>query len=152
MNIKEIMTSKVIFISEEASIYEAAKLMREKDIGSLIVLKGKSLSGIITDRDIVMYFAKIGRLNECVKNVMSKPVHFANINDSLVDLADKMGYFQIKRIPIVENNKIVGIVSTSDLVRNRLGKIAFSTLSEITYDPTRVYFQSYQDYLSDNIS
>lgn len=150
MNIKDIMSQNVVTISPDESLYEGARKMRLNGIGCLPVVCDGLIKGIITDRDIVLYFARFGYLDSTIDKAMTKNVLTVNINANLESLIDMMSYSQIHRVPIVENKRLVGIVSLSDLARHKLTDSAFGILTEISYDPTRVYFQTYSDYLSDN--
>lgn len=117
MKAKEIMTSEVVSVDRETPIKEAAVKMAETDVGSVIVNDNDSLIGIITDRDITI---RAVANNDDLKNItcediMSSDVITANTNANMEEVIDLMSENQIKRIPIVENNQVVGIISLRDI-------------------------------------
>jgi len=114
---QEIMTTEVVSVDKKASIRDAAMKMAESDVGSVIVNDNKSLVGIITDRDITIRgVAENTDLNNVTcEKVMSKNVVTANSNTDMEDVIDLMSEHQIKRVPIVENENVIGMISLRDI-------------------------------------
>ncbi|PKM52447.1 MAG: CBS domain-containing protein [Firmicutes bacterium HGW-Firmicutes-7] len=117
MKAQEIMTTEVVSVDKKASIRDAAMKMAESDVGSVIVNDNKSLVGIITDRDITIRgVAENTDLNNVTcEKVMSKNVVTANSNTDMEDVIDLMSEHQIKRVPIVENENVIGMISLRDI-------------------------------------
>ncbi|PKM95546.1 MAG: CBS domain-containing protein [Firmicutes bacterium HGW-Firmicutes-1] len=117
MKAQEIMTTEVVSVDKKTSIRDAAMKMAESDVGSVVVNDNKSLVGIITDRDIAIRgVAENSDLNNVTcGDVMSKNVVTATSNTDMEKVIDLMSEHQIKRIPIVDNNNVVGMVSLRDI-------------------------------------
>jgi len=114
MKIKEVM-NKVVAIEKDMSLKVAAKIMSEKNIGSLVVVNGDKILGIVTERDIVTNAANLGK---GVKSVMVKNVVTISPDDELDNAAVLMRKNKIHRIPVVEDEKLVGIITATDLIAN----------------------------------
>jgi CBS domain-containing protein len=113
MKVKSVMKEPII-VSENISLGEAAKLMSSKGIGSLIVLENSILEGIITDTDLVRNFESKSKIYD----VMSKNVITIRPEDNLDTAATRMKKNKIKRLPVVDKDKIVGIITATDLIAN----------------------------------
>ncbi len=121
-SVKDIMAREVITITEDKTIFEAAELMNSKEIGCLIIVQGESPIGIVTERDFVRRIAaKKLPYDAKVSDVMTKNLVTVDPDVSLKDAARLMSCNRIRRLPVVKNNKLVGIVVASDFIRN-LGK------------------------------
>jgi CBS domain-containing protein len=118
-SIKEIMTKNVVTIDVNKSVFEAAQLMASQGLGCLIVMDKVLPVGIITERDIVRrVVAKHSSPDVNVSEVMTKTLITVDPNTSLKEAARIMSTNKIRRLPILKNNKLVGIVVSSDFVRN----------------------------------
>ena len=136
--VQEIMTRDVDFCSAEDNIYEAALKMKKGDVGMIPVLDSdKSLIGVITDRDIVIRCVAEKKPGSTkITDVISTHLVTGTTDMSIDDIESLMSSEQIRRIPIVENNKLVGVVSLGDLATRRESDsragIALSSISKIT--------------------
>lgn len=115
MQVKEIM-KKAATASPKATVKEAAKTMVNQSIGSLIVVEKGKLVGIITERDILKYVATSAKPNAPVSKVMSKNVKTVASNSDIEEAAAIMTQNKIKKLPVVDRGKLVGIVTATDLV------------------------------------
>jgi CBS domain-containing protein len=118
---KDIMTTKVQYVSEKHTIKEAAELMQEKDVGELPVVTNGEAVGIITDRDIVTRAVCHGLDPKVAKviDAMSEGVVACGETDDILKVAGIMGSHKIRRLPVVDaDNKMTGVVSISDLAMN----------------------------------
>jgi len=135
LKIKDIMTKDISYVNPSATIVEAAQLMQKHNIGSIPVCDQTGVIGIVTDRDIVVRNVAHGKTPQStiVKDVMTSAVTTVT-PDTDVNVASKiMSQNQIRRLPVVENNKLVGIVALGDLaVNNRLNTEASKALSDIS--------------------
>jgi len=112
------MTSPVKTMGPKGTIAAAAKIMVQHDFGSIVVVEGKKPVGIITERDITKQVIKgKGLLKEIVKNVMTKALVTAPPTLPVQDAFELMLKNKIRRLPIIENNNLVGIVTGKDLMR-----------------------------------
>jgi len=114
MRIKEIM-NKAIVIEHDVSVKEAARIMSARNIGSLIVLNKNKIAGIITERDIMENVSCLGKKISCI---MKKNVITIDHTESLENAALIMTERKVKRLPVVDNGKLVGIVTATDIVAN----------------------------------
>lgn len=140
MKVSEVMTAKVISIKKECSILDVMKIMKEKNVGFVVIEEDNEAIGVITDRDIVLSLSKEISYNTNIVKVMKKYVVTINDDENVSTASDTMGYMQIRRLVVVnENNKIVGVLSLSDLAKCSLTEeLALETLIEISYDyPTK---------------
>jgi CBS domain-containing protein len=116
--IKDVMTSRVETISPTAGILEAAKKMKDLDVGAIPVCDGKRLQGMITDRDIVVRVLAEKRQAEATKvqDAMTPNVTYCYEDQSIDEAARVMEREQIRRLAIVDRDKqLVGIVSLGDV-------------------------------------
>ncbi|MDF2881355.1 MAG: protein YhcV [Clostridiaceae bacterium] len=135
MKISDVMTKTVASLNAEDTVKRAAELMKEHDIGSIPVCRDEKVVGIITDRDIAVRTVADGKnsLEQKVKDVMSSNPVVGRPEMDIHDAARIMSERQIRRLPIVENNNLVGIVALGDLaVENILVDDAGRALSEIS--------------------
>ena len=115
--VKEIMKKNVITIDEAGSIQEAAQQMLTANVGCVIVTRKDNPVGIITERDFVTKVAAEGRpLFTEVSEIMSLPLTTVNPDETVWDAAEIMRTKGIHKLPVQEGTKIVGIVTTTDLV------------------------------------
>lgn len=120
--VTEIMTEYPLDTIEQGlSIQHTANIMKERGRGSLVVLDNKKPIGIITERDIVRRVVAEGRdLNIKVKDVMSTPLITVG-PEATVEVAAKIMYENsIRRLPVVENDNLLGIVTATDFVKHML--------------------------------
>ena len=140
MKLFEAMNKNVITVKKEVTLLDVMRLMREKEIGFIIIEEDNEAVGVITDRDIVLSLSREISLTTPINKIMKKYVITASEETELEKATDIMGYMQIRRLVVVNNeNKIVGILSTTDLLSNPLTEnLALDTLIEISYNfPTK---------------
>jgi CBS domain-containing protein len=126
MKISEIMSSNPRFVSPDTPVSEAARVMKEEDVGLVPVVervggaetRGR-LVGVVTDRDIAIRHVAEGRSGDApVSDVMSGGVLTCSPNDSVDTAMELMGREQVRRIPIVdERGALVGVLAQADLTR-----------------------------------
>jgi CBS domain-containing protein len=119
MKIAELMTPDVEVIRPEDTLHTAAKMMADLDAGILPVGENDRLVGMITDRDITVRAIAEGRDPEktTVRETMSDQVRYCFDDENPQEVAQKMGAWQVRRLPVLNRNKrLVGIVSLGDLV------------------------------------
>jgi len=120
MKVKDIMKSNVLTAQLEMNLTDAAKLMSEKHVGSLIVVnKRGKIMGILTERDILTDAVAKGKSlkNILAKNIMSKNVITIGPEKTIQEASEIMINRKIKKLPVVENGKIAGIITASDIVK-----------------------------------
>ena len=119
MQLREIMAEVVLTITRDETIAEAAYRMREANVGCLVVTNEGSVQGIITDRDLVVNcLSQLDDYAECeVSAHMTSPVITADADTDILDAAHQMTEHHIRRLPVVEGDQLVGLVSFSDIAR-----------------------------------
>lgn len=123
MKIENVMTRDVKVVTPDASIQQAAQLMDQLNVGALPVCNGDRLLGMITDRDITIRATAAGLTpaDTKVADAMTGDVHWCYADDDVDALIRTMGDVQIRRIPVVDEDKrLVGIVSLGDLADDRI--------------------------------
>ncbi len=117
--IQDVMTRDVQSISPQETIQRAAQMMDELNVGSIPVLDGRKLVGMITDRDITVRATAAGQApgSTRVGDVMSTDVRTCSPEQSVDEVLDQMGDVQIRRVPVVDQDShdVVGIVSMGDM-------------------------------------
>lgn len=120
-SIRDIMTENVATVSPDQTIQEAASLMSEYNVGSIPVVENGQVRGIITDRDITLRSTAEGLINTTpVSQVMTNTVISGNPNMNIQEAAKLMSEKQIRRLPIIENNQLVGMIALGDIATNEM--------------------------------
>ncbi|MCZ8511399.1 CBS domain-containing protein [Paenibacillus filicis] len=132
--LREIMTTDCATVTLKDNVYEAAVKMKQEDTGFIPVVDGKKLIGVLTDRDLVIRgFAEKREGSAAIKEVMSDKTVSVPPETTVDEAAKIMAKEQIRRLPIVENGELVGIVSIGDLaVRDKFEDEAGEALSQIS--------------------
>ena len=116
--VSDIMKKNVISIDEAKTIKDAANMMNEARIGSIIITKDDTPVGILTERDFVTKIAaKEIPLSTPLSKVMTKPLLVIGPNQTVWEAAEIMKNMEIHRVAVQEGNKIIGMVTTTDLVK-----------------------------------
>jgi CBS domain-containing protein len=117
MQIKEVMAKNVVTATHEESSAGAARKMREANIGCLVVVNSGAVKGIVTDRDLTMQCTSEGHdPQRCrISHSMTTPVFTVQPSTDILVAAQTMKEKQVKRLPVVDGNKLVGLVSLSDI-------------------------------------
>ncbi len=121
MKIEEILRTKgheVVTITEAQSVLDAAQLLVERNIGGLVVTDGQRLRGIITERDVLRLAAEasVDLSAVSVGSVMTRDVITATPDDQLVEMMDIMTEHRIRHLPVMDDERLAGIISIGDLV------------------------------------
>ena len=130
-SIRDVMTANPISIPAAASVADAARTMRDSDIGDVIVLDDGRIRGIVTDRDIVVRAVAEGRdlLTTKLADICSQELTTLSPTDSVDDAVYLMRERAIRRLPVVESGKPIGIVSIGDLAKSRDPHSALGSIS-----------------------
>lgn len=135
MKVKDIMTKNVAYIKPDTSIIDAARLMQQHNVGSIPVCDQSGVVGMVTDRDIVVRNVVTGTdpKSTPVSNIMTTNITSVTPETDVDDLGDLMSQKQIRRIPVVDRNALVGIVALGDLaIDRRFDTEASSALTDIS--------------------
>ena len=130
--VKELMTERPVTLGTEASLAEAAKLMRDRGIGDVIVVEGESATGIVTDRDIVIRGIAEGadpnttRLGQVVTGELASVAPDDPVERAIAVMREKA----IRRVPVLEGGKPIGVLSLGDLAIERNERSVLADISE----------------------
>jgi len=103
-----------------STVFEALGLMAEKEVGALVVMDGARLAGIISERDYARKIVLLGRTspNTLVKEIMTSHVAYTHLEQSIEECMAIMTDKRIRHLPVIEEGKLVGIISIGDLVKS----------------------------------
>ncbi|MCX8153137.1 MAG: CBS domain-containing protein [Candidatus Bathyarchaeota archaeon] len=119
LSVKDIMTEDVVTVDEHASVKEAAEAMNQHEIGCVIVVRKGEAVGILTERDLLKHVIVEGKDANAtkVKEIMSSPLEVVSSDTSLEDAVQLMFKKKIKKLPVIREGKLLGLVSLTDIVR-----------------------------------
>lgn len=117
--VKEAMKTNLAIVDPKTSVLDAAKIMKKRKIGNVIVVKNNQPVGILTESDILKKVVADGKKPEkvSVKDVMSTPVIVSDPYITLEKAMNIMGKCNVRRLPVVENGKLIGIITQKDISR-----------------------------------
>ena len=117
-NILEVKGNKVYSVTGQVSVYEAIKEMSEKNIGAILVMEGEKLTGILSERDYARKIVLKGKLSRetLVKDIMTENVLTVTTEDTIEKCMGIMTEKHIRHLPVVENDKVLGMISIGDVV------------------------------------
>jgi CBS domain-containing protein len=118
-SIKEVMTSQVKACEPNTTVADAAKVMAKEDVGPVPIVEEGRLIGIVTDRDIVVRVVAEGRdpSSTTVGEIASRDLVTVSPDDELDAALKQLAQNQVRRIPVVEGDRLVGIVAQADIAR-----------------------------------
>jgi CBS domain-containing protein len=121
MLVKEIMAKQVITIDADASVFDACMVYKEKKVGCLVVIKGESCVGIVTERDLIERTICQQRDPKTtnVQQIMSPDIKIINALDTVEKALETMKKYKIKKLPVVLSEKVVGIITVTDIAKAR---------------------------------
>lgn len=118
MRVKDVMTRSIISVSSDDFVATAAKVMKDKNVGTVLVIDGHDVKGLVTDRAIVTRV--VGEEKDPrvvpVRSIMTRDIITCSENTDIIDAARTLGENRIRRMPVVnDKHELVGIVSVSDI-------------------------------------
>ena len=137
--VRDVMTDRPRCVTPETPVSEAARLMKSDDVGSLPVLEGDKLAGIVTDRDIVVQAVAEEKdpRGMPVREVASREVVTIGPEEDLSEALKLMASNQVRRIPVVdESSRLVGILAQADIAREAKEKDSGQMLQDISQTPS----------------
>jgi CBS domain-containing protein len=134
MNIRDVMTRNPRTVTPDDTIQNAARIMRDEDTGAIPVVENGRPVGMVTDRDIVVRsVADGGQVNRSVREIVTTGVVCVTPDMSTREANELMSEHQVRRLPVVENDQLVGIVSLGDLaVKEGKDRRTGDTLQDIS--------------------
>ncbi|WP_407189152.1 CBS domain-containing protein [Bradyrhizobium centrosematis] len=125
MTVRSILNTKghqIMSVEPDAKLADAIKLLGEKKIGAVLVMNQSRLEGILSERDIVRVLGERGAgvLEVPVSEVMTRKVVTCKETDTIAELMETMTTGKFRHLPVVENGKVVGLISIGDVVKRRV--------------------------------
>ena len=117
---RDIMTTPAETLPPTATLTEAARRLRDLNVGSLPILDGDHLAGVVTDRDIVVRGIAEGLdpSSATVAEVATGAVVTVDVDDDAAEVARIMGERQVRRVPVVDGGRLVGLIAQADVARD----------------------------------
>ena len=120
LKVEDVMVENVISVPERATVKEAAELMNQHGIGCLIVVKNGKPVGIVTETDMVkrVILGPVDPENTMVRKIMSRPLVVVDTQISIEEASKIMRERKIRKLPVMEKGRLVGLITTTDIVRS----------------------------------
>lgn len=146
ITVKDIMTKSVISVDAEITVNEAAKMMEDAKVGAVIVMENNTPVGIITDRDFaVKIVAHAYQITTPVKQIMSSPLIATSPDETVLMAADLMYSRDIRKLPVIDNDSVVGIITATDLV-NQLAVSTEEDIQKMYHESVIKVYKQYSPY------
>ena len=146
MTIADVMTKSVISVDASMTVNEAAKMMEDTKVGAVIVMENNVPVGIVTDRDLaVKVVAHAYQITSSVKQIMSSPLVSINSDESVRAAADLMHERAVRKLPVMDDQNIVGIITATDIV-NLLAVCAEEDLRDMYFHSVVKIYANYSPY------
>ncbi|MEW5759515.1 MAG: CBS domain-containing protein [Candidatus Thermoplasmatota archaeon] len=144
--VREVMSKEPVTASPKMNLAHAADLMREEDVGSLIVVRKNVPIGVVTESDFLRKaVAKNLKPSQAtLKDIMSTPIITIGPEEDIIDAAKKMADLKIRRLAVIDDGKLIGIITESDILR------ISPTLIEITREYAKI--NSYENVPVENLT
>ncbi|MGH7165628.1 MAG: CBS domain-containing protein [Nitrospiraceae bacterium] len=109
---------KFVTVDRDTDVRKAAEIMRDRNIGSLFIMRGKDIIGIVTDTDLVRRSVAVGAdpSKTTIEQIMSAPIITLDESKTLLDANDLMAREHLRHLGVTRNGKLVGMISVRDLV------------------------------------
>ena len=125
MTVRAVLESKgdnIVTVAPSATVRAAVKLLSERRIGAVLVMAGAQIAGILSERDIVRVLGERGAaiLDDKVEHVMTRKVITCRPADTVAAIMEKMTEGKFRHLPVVEESKVVGLISIGDVVKRRV--------------------------------
>jgi len=146
MTVADVMTKSVISVDASMTINGAAKMMEDAKVGAVIVMENNTPIGIVTDRDFaVKVAAHAYNITTPVKQIMSSPLISINSVESVMAAADLMHDRGIRKLPVIDGENIVGIITATDIV-NLLAVSLEDDVKDMYFHSVAKIFENYDPY------
>lgn len=131
--IKDIINKHIIFSSINSSIKDISKLMNEHNIGFIPIVDNDKYIGVVTDRDIALILPLINNVNDSIKSYVKNNIILIDYTSSIDDALELMGKYKVKRLLVSDKDKIIGVISLSDILNYSKNDNILNTYKEIFY-------------------
>lgn len=144
--ITDVMSKSVISVDSSMTINETAKMMEDTKVGAVIVTENNTPIGIVTDRDFaVKVAAHAYEISSPIKQIMSSPLFSINSDESVRTASDLMHDRGIRKLPVIENDQVVGIITATDIV-NLLAVCVEDDIRDMYFHSVVKIYSNYSPY------
>ncbi len=118
---------QLLYITPDATVFDALKLMAERDVGALVVLEGEKLAGIFSERDYARKIILLGKSSKetLVREIMTDKVLCVRPEQTVQECMALMTEKRIRHLPVLDNKKVVGVISIGDVVKETISEQKF---------------------------
>jgi CBS domain-containing protein len=146
ITIADVMTKSVISVDASLTINEAAKMMEDAKVGAVVVMENNTPVGIVTDRDFaIRVVAQAHNITTPVKQIMSSPLFSINSDESVRTAADLMHDRGIRKLPVIDGENIVGMITATDIV-NLLAVSLEEDMKDMYFHSVAKIYKNYSPY------
>jgi CBS domain-containing protein len=133
-SVQDVMTSNPASIEADSPVVEAARIMKEQDVGIIPVVEGERLVGTVTDRDIAVRVVAAGKDSQAVsvREIASTDLVTVDPQQDLDEALHLMASHKVRRLPVVEDGRLVGIAAQADVAREANDKKTGELVEEIS--------------------
>lgn len=126
-DILDVKGREIYSIEPDASVYDAMKLMADKEIGSLVVMEGTKLVGLISERDYARKVILMGRSSKStqVREIMTTRVVYAQPDQNIEECMALVTEKRVRHLPVIDEGRLVGVISIGDLVKSIISEQKF---------------------------
>ena len=118
-HISQIMNTSILSVDSSVTATDAAKMMEDTDVGAVVVLENNIPVGIVTDRDFAIKIAAHSYpIDTPVRRIMSSPLISIDPHSDLWIASDLMSTRKVRKLPVIDDDKVVGIITSSDIVKH----------------------------------
>lgn len=143
MKVKEIMTKQVVTVTPSETVFTATNKMTKREVGALVVVDNNLPLGIVTERDIVRKVVATKKNPSITKvsEIMSEPLFTTSSSSDVKEAAKIMTINEVRRLPVLENGKLVGIITATDIAKSLVGQL--TGYDALLYAITRYHKHGY---------
>jgi len=146
ITVKDIMSKSVVSVDSSVNVNEAAKMMEDAKVGAVIVMENNTPIGIVTDRDFaVKIVAHAYQITTPIKQIMSSPLIATSPDETILMAADLMHTRNIRKLPVIDNDQVVGIITSTDLV-NQLAISTEDDIKKMYHESVIKVYKNYSPY------
>ena len=146
ITIEDVMTKSVISVDASMTINETAKMMEDAKVGAVIIMENNAPIGIVTDKDFaVKVAAHAYEISSPVKQIMSSPLLSINSDESVRNAADLMFERGVRKLPVLNDDKVVGIITATDIV-NLLAVSVEEDIRDMYFHSVAKIYTNYSPY------
>jgi CBS domain-containing protein len=146
ITVGDVMTKSVISVDASMTINETAKMMEDAKVGAVIIMDNNTPIGIVTDRDFaVKVAAHAYQITSPVKEIMSSPLLAIGSDESVRNAADLMHDREVRKLPVINEDKIVGIITATDIV-NLLAVCVEEDMRDMYFHSVAKIYTNYSPY------